>query len=150
DLGNPAGTLKRIDPAEHNLLGVTNTFTDFHPMKGPMVTQTLQDIIGNEPHHWRGDRGGLEQFNPAFVSLLGDDSQLTTNEMQEFEDFLATIHFPPNPYRSISNSLPTNLPLPGHFTSGRFAAAGQPLPNGDAVHALTNMFRSFARRLDTP
>ncbi|MFO1498586.1 MAG: hypothetical protein U1G07_09370 [Verrucomicrobiota bacterium] len=32
---------------------VTN---DFHPMKGLMVTQTLQDIVGHELFHWRGDR----------------------------------------------------------------------------------------------
>lgn len=31
-------------------------FEPFHPMKGPMTTQTLQDIIGKEPLHWRGDR----------------------------------------------------------------------------------------------
>ena len=29
-------------------------------MKGPMTTQTMQDIIGHEPLHWRGDRSGLE------------------------------------------------------------------------------------------
>ena len=152
DLGNPAGTVKPINPTEHNLgagiPGLTVGFTDFHPMKGPMTTQTLQDIIGNEPHHWRGDRDGLEQFNPAFVSLLGDDSQLTTNEMQEFEDFLATIHVPPNPNRSVTNSLPTNLPLSGQITSGRFNPAGQPLPNGNAVRALNTLYRPLARGID--
>ena len=152
DLGNPAGAVKPIDPAKHNLgggiPGLTTGFTDFHPMKGPMTTQTLQDIIGNEPHHWRGDRDGLEEFNPAFVSLLGRETQLTTNEMQEFEGFLATIHFPPNPYRTISNSLPTSLLLPGHFTSGRFAPAGQPLPAGNAVRALNTLYRPIARGID--
>jgi hypothetical protein len=28
-----------------------------------MVTQSLQDIIGREPVHWRGDRPGIESFN---------------------------------------------------------------------------------------
>lgn len=152
DLGNPAGTVKPIDPNVHNLggdfPGLTTGFTDFHPMKGPMTTQTLQDIIGNEPHHWRGDRDGLEQFNPAFVSLLGDDTQLTTNEMQEFEDFLGTIHFPPNPFRTLTNTLPTNLPLPGQFTSGRFGPPGQPLPNGDAQRALDTIYRPRSRGID--
>jgi hypothetical protein len=41
------------------------------PMKGPMTTQTLQDIIGKEPHHWRGDRDGIEEFNGAFVGAAG-------------------------------------------------------------------------------
>jgi len=131
DLGNPAGDMKAFDQNCR-----TATCEDWHPMKGPMATQTLQDIIGKEPLHWRGDRFGLEEFNGAFPGLQGDDEMLTTTEMQEFEDFLATIHFPPNPFRNLDNTLPTDLPLPGHFTTGRFAPAGQPLPNGDAQAGL--------------
>ena len=73
---------------------------------------------------------------PAFVKLQGNDVMLSPAEMQQFEDFLATLTFPPNPFRNLDNSLPTNLPLPGHYTSGRFAPAGQPLPNGNAVAGL--------------
>jgi YVTN family beta-propeller protein len=138
DLGDPTGTMK--PEAEQNdfagIPGLSGNFPDWHPMKGPMLTQTLQDIIGKEPHHWRGDRDGLEEFAPAFIGLQGDDTTLTAQEMQEFEDFLATIAIPPNPYRNLDNSLPTNLPLPGHFTTGRFGPAGQPLPNGNAVTGL--------------
>ncbi|MFN0059265.1 MAG: beta-propeller fold lactonase family protein [Planctomycetota bacterium] len=134
DLGDPSGTVKLFN--QNCLMGIDPTCDDWHPMKGPMTTQTLQDIIGKEPHHWRGDRDGIEEFNGAFEGLLGDDEQLTATEMQEFENFLATIHFPPNPFRNFNNTLPTNLPLPGHFTTGRFAAAGQPLPNGNAVAGL--------------
>ena len=92
DLGQPEGSMK--SPTGQNLgMGVINSgFQNWHPMKGPMATQTLQDIIGKEPHHWRGDRSGLEEFNPAFVGLQGDDATLTADEMQEFEDFLATIY----------------------------------------------------------
>ena len=32
-------------------------------MKGPMVTPTLQGIIGNGPFHWRGDRAAV--LHPA-------------------------------------------------------------------------------------
>lgn len=131
DLGDPSGSMKAFD--QNCLLGGCQ---DWHPMKGPMTTQTFQDIIEKEPHHWRADRAGIEQFNPAFESILGDDTQLTAQEMQQFEDFLATIHFPPNPYRSIDNTLPTALPLDGHFTTGRFAPAGQPLPDGNAQIGL--------------
>jgi hypothetical protein len=56
--------------------------------------------------------------------------------MQEFEDFLGTIRFPPNPFRNLDNSLPTSLPLPGHFAPGRFGPAGTPLPAGNAVEGL--------------
>jgi DNA-binding beta-propeller fold protein YncE len=138
DLGDPAGAMKA--EAEQNdfagIPGLSGGFPDWHSMKGPMLTQTLQDIIGKEPHHWRGDRDGIEEFSGAFIGLQGDDTTLTTAEMQQFEDFLATITFPPNPFRNLDNTLPVNLPLPGHFTTGRFAPAGQPLPNGNAVQGL--------------
>lgn len=131
DLGDPAGDMRAFN---QNCLD--NLCEDWHPMKGPMTTQTLQDIVGKEPHHWRGDRNGLEEFSGAFSGLLGDDAPASPAAMQEFEDFLATVHFPPNPFRNFDNTLPTNLPLPGQFTTGRFGPAGQPLPNGDAVQGL--------------
>ena len=139
DLGDPTGEMK---PSNDQNVGLWNPilrigFRDWHPMKGAMLTQTLQDIIGLEPFHWRGDRDGIEEFNDAFESLLGDDEQLTDEEMQEFEDFLATIHFPPNPFRRIDNSLPTDVPLPGHFAgTDRFAPRGTPLPNGNAQRGV--------------
>ena len=142
DLGDPAGLNKSV--AGQNLgaglPGLNSGFLPFHAMKGPMSTQTLQDIIGKEPHHWRGDRNGLEEFAGAFLALQGDDATLTPTEGQQFEDFLASIFFPPNPFRNFDNTLPTNLPLPGHYTTGRFAAAGLPLPNGNAVSGLS-MYR---------
>ncbi|HTF88953.1 MAG TPA: hypothetical protein VK843_11130 [Planctomycetota bacterium] len=138
DLGDPAGANKPVAGQNlgASLPGLNTGFTPFHSMKGPMTTQTLQDIIGKEPHHWRGDRDGIEQFAPAFLGLQADDVTLTPSEMQEFESFLATIFYPPNPFRNFDNSLPTSLPLPGHFTTGRFAPAGAPLPNGNAVAGL--------------
>ncbi|MFG0316248.1 MAG: hypothetical protein ACF8XB_03165 [Planctomycetota bacterium JB042] len=138
DLGDPGGDVKSLAGQNlgANVPGLNTGFQPFHPMKGPMTTQTLQDIVGKEPHHWRGDRDGLEEFAGAFSGLLGDDQPLPPAEMQEFEDFLATIHFPPNPFREFDNSLPTNLPLPGHYTTGRFGLANQPLPNGNAVAGL--------------
>jgi YVTN family beta-propeller protein len=134
DLGDPAGAVKPFD--QECLTAIASPCEDFHPMKGPMLTQTLQDIVGKEPFHWRGDRDGLEEFNAAFETLLGDDETLTAGEMQEFEDFLGTIRFPPNPFRNLDNTLPSSLPLPGHFASGRFGPAGTPLPSGNAVQGL--------------
>jgi DNA-binding beta-propeller fold protein YncE len=138
DLGDPAGSAKSTAGQNlgGNIPGLNTGFQPWHPMKGPMTTQTLQDIVGHEPHHWRGDRFGIEEFAGAFTALQGDDETLTPAEMQQFEDFLATVAFPPNPFRNFDNTLPTNLPLPGHFTTGRFAPAGQPLPNGNAVAGL--------------
>lgn len=149
DLGDPSGV---VDPLTglnlgFGLPGLTTGFQSFHPMKGPMTTQTLQDIIGHEPHHWRGDRAGIEAFANAFVALQGGEGALAADDMQEFEDFLATITFPPNPFRTIDNALPTDLPLPGHFKTGRFGTAGEALPNGNAVNGLA-IYRSNSRKLD--
>jgi len=139
DLGNPAGAVASSAGQNRgmNVPGLNSGFDNFHPMKGPMTTQTLQDIIGKEPLHWRGDRNGIEDFNGAFVDLQGDDTMLSSTEMQEFEDFLATLHFQPNPLRNFDNTLPTNLPLPGMASAGRFTPAGTPLPNGNAETGLT-------------
>ena len=138
DLGDPAGSMKSVAGQNFgsNIPGLNTGFQNFHPMKGPMTTQSLQDIIGREPLHWRGDRDGLEEFSPAFVGLQGDDASPSAAEMQEFEDFLATITYPPNPYRNFDNTLPTQLPLPGFFSPGRFSPKGTPLPDGNAVAGL--------------
>lgn len=145
DLGNPTGEMKIITRTNINFARFPPPSTNhFHPMKGPMVTQTLQDIIGHEPFHWRGDRDGLEDFNPTFTDLQGADAELTDQAMQEFEDFLATIHFPPNPFRNLDNSLPTRLPLPSQLALGRGNRfRGEPLPDGNAQAGLT-LFRTAA------
>ena len=155
DLGDPAGEVLPLTNLNlgFNFPGLAPAtapvaYQPFHPMKGPMTTQTLQGIIGLEPHHWRGDRSGIEAFSGAFTGLQGDDVTLTNAEMQQFEDFLASLYFPPNPFRNIDNTLPTSLPLPGHFATGRFLmAAGTPLPNGNAVNGLA-VYRSTTRRVD--
>lgn len=128
--------------------GLDSGMQPFHPMKGPMTTQTLQDIIGLEPHHWRGDRSGIEQFNGTFTALHGADAGLTPAQMAEFKAFLGTIYYPPNPFRNPDNSLPTDLPLEGQYATGKFQlAAGTPLPNGNAQRAL-DRYRDFDRPLD--
>jgi DNA-binding beta-propeller fold protein YncE len=138
DLGDPAGIVESSGGQNlgMNLPGLNTGFEDFHPMKGPMTTQTFQDIIGNEPFHWRGDRDNLGGFLPAFAGLQGDDTTPSSADVDEFADFLGTVHFPPNPFRNFDNSLPTSLPLPGHFSVGRFSAPGTPLPNGNATLGL--------------
>jgi len=139
DLGDPSGSVASASGQNLGMgfPGLTTGFEDFAPMKGPMTTQTLQDIIGKEPLHWRGDRDSLHDFPGAFVGLQGGNAQPTASDIDEFEAFLTTIHFPPNPFRNFDNSLPTNVPLAGHFSTGRFSPAGTPLPDGNAVVGLS-------------
>jgi hypothetical protein len=137
DLGDPTGELQIITNANFGnfVPGLTN---NYHPMKGPMTTLTLQDIISHEPFHWRGDRNGIEQFSGTFTNLQGAVATLTTNEMEDLKDFLATVRFAPNPFRQFDNSLSTNLPLPGLLAFGRGSLpAGSPLPHGNAQAGQT-------------
>ena len=94
DLGNPLGDVAPVT----TFLPPGSTSSDtLHPMKGPMMTQSLRGIISNEPFHWRGDRAGLENFNGAFVSLLGGPRLLSTEEMSAFKAFVQSLFYPPNP-----------------------------------------------------
>src|SRR5690606_37745722 len=56
DLGNPDALLENYT----NPFRVTNPFDPnppkFHPMKGPMTTQSLRGMADHGPLHWRGDR----------------------------------------------------------------------------------------------
>src|ERR1051325_8148583 len=130
DLGNPDGAVLP-DPGPFAPVlpqfGTDPLFglrPDFHPMKGPMVTQSLRGMANHGPMHWRGDRtggndapsaqpnsgsfdeqAGFKKFNPAFVSLLGRDAQLSPDQMQAFTDFVLQITYPPNPIRNLDNSL---------------------------------------------
>ncbi|MBL4659726.1 MAG: hypothetical protein JKY19_05175 [Alcanivoracaceae bacterium] len=136
DLGDPSGNMKEFN--QNCQTEIDGEFcSDFHPMKGPMMTQTFQDIIGNEPFHWRGDRNGIEAFNGAYESINGDDTQLLSNEMQKLKAMIATITFPPNPFRNIDNTLPASIALTNHYTPGRFSPPGQPLGAGNPQNGLT-------------
>ncbi len=143
DLGNPAEHLS------------TNASFVFHPMKGPMVTQTLQDIITptnfngisqiQQPLHWRGDKKNIEEFNPTFTNLQSAELALTTNEMADFKTMLASMFFPPNFLRTFSNTLPASVPLPGHFGRSTNNVQGVPLPPGNAQLGFTRFDRADCR-----
>ena len=132
DLGDPSG----------DVLQTTINFSgsvipvSYHPMKGVMMTQTLQDIMGHEPFHWRGDRSHIGEFNQTFTNLLAAPTALAPDELRELGDFLATVRMPPNPLRTLENGLSTSVPLPGHRS-----LTGAPLPNGDAKAGFLS-FRS--------
>ena len=78
---------------------------EFHPMKGPMITQTLRGLAGQEPYHWRGDRADFAAFNPAFDGLMGG-SQLSPDDMVAFTTFINTILYQPNPNQKLDRSFP--------------------------------------------
>lgn len=112
DLGDPAGAVKNFDAlCNAGLGGAAGLCNHWHPMKGPMTTQTLVGLFGTEPLHWRGDRRTIADFNPTFVTLLGNERELSPQEMADFAAFLATLRFPPNPNRTLDDGLRTSLPV---------------------------------------
>ncbi|HWL94910.1 MAG TPA: hypothetical protein VNT79_15430, partial [Phycisphaerae bacterium] len=116
DLGDPAGEIKEFNQT-CNIGLLQLECKDWHPMKGPMTTQTLIGTVGNRPLHWRGDREDIAAFNGAFESLLGAEAQLSDEDMAEFEAFLATIVHPPNPNRRLDGTLRDAMQLRGRAAS---------------------------------
>jgi hypothetical protein len=119
DLGNPDEVLlvntnpfRVPNPAP----GLFPSMKDFHPMKGPMSTQSLRGMADHGPMHWRGDRTGgggdaldeglaFVKFIVAFEGLLGRDGPISNADMQKFADFILQVTYPPNPIRNLDNSL---------------------------------------------
>jgi DNA-binding beta-propeller fold protein YncE len=128
DLGNPDGEVaENPGPFASELLNlITGQPMEpiFHPMKGPMTTQSLRGMANHGSMHWRGDRTGgnaapsvqpnsgtfderaaFDQFNPAFADLLGRHSAIPQADMDAFTDFVLKITYPPNPNRPLDNVL---------------------------------------------
>jgi DNA-binding beta-propeller fold protein YncE/mono/diheme cytochrome c family protein len=115
DLGDPDGVVTtNSNPFE------VGSGASFHPLKGPMTTQTLRGLANHGPMHWRGDRSGatpgnpagafderaaFEAFNVAFAGLLGRSGPLPAADMTAFARFALEIVSPPNPLRELDNSL---------------------------------------------
>ena len=130
DLGNPdAGFTSLPSSIKFNLAALgsrvngTGNVGELHPLKGPMLTQTLRGLAFHGPMHWRGDRAvgvfgtdpsvgppfdafvSFMNFIGAFEELLGRADPLPVADMRAFSDFSLAIATPPNPIRALDNSL---------------------------------------------
>jgi len=128
DLGNPdAPVIDNPGPFASALFNeITQQPIDpvFHPMKGPMVTQSLRGMANHGPMHWRGDRTGgndapsaqpdsgtfdehaaFEKFRVGFTDLLGRDAFIPAADMDAFTAFILQVTYPPNPNRALDNVL---------------------------------------------
>ncbi len=128
DLGNPDAPL--LDHPGPFASALFNEITQqpippvFHPMKGPMVTQSLRGMANHGPMHWRGDRTGgndapsaqpdsgtfdehaaFEKFQVGFTDLLGRDAFIPPADMDAFTNFILQVTYPPNPNRALDNVL---------------------------------------------
>src|SRR5688572_9287886 len=121
DLGNPDDvTINNPGPVKLEQGAVLfGAMIDFHPMKGPMTTQSLRGMANHGSMHWRGDRTGgndsggsafdenaaFLKFIVAFEGLLGAAAPISNAQMQSFADFILQVTYPPNPIRNLDNSL---------------------------------------------
>jgi YVTN family beta-propeller protein len=150
DLGNPdADTKGNPIPIRLELgasgapspINGTGNPRQFHPMKGPMTTQTLRGLVNSGAMHWRGDRSvgvfGTDPFDAelsfrnfivAFDELVGRAQQISSDDMQKFADFVLAIMLPPNPVRALDNSL-----TPAQ-AAGRAYFLGQDGPDSGGGH----------------
>ena len=155
DLGDPDGDLLN-NPGPFAVGPFANppaVYKDFHPLKGPMTTQSLRGMANHGPMHWRGDRTGgndapssvqpdsgtfdedaaFRKFNGAFPGLLGRSAQLQPAEMQAYTDFILQVTYPPNPIRALDNSLTPDEQAGRNFFKGPISDA---LQNCDGCHRL--------------
>ena len=149
DLGNPFGeVLANPNPVEPGL-----DVADFHPLKGPMTTQSLRGLVGQGPLHWRGDKTNVpdpldvpvdfEGFNESFMTLLGRSTPLDAATFDNFNQFVMSLLYLPNPIRQLDDSLtPTeaagqNVFLNEITTDGGFACGDcHALPTGTNANSL--------------
>jgi YVTN family beta-propeller protein len=103
DLGDPRGPMQRIDTRGQFNDGIVSAA---HPMKGPMITQTLRGLPPTGMLHWRADRLNLDAFNQAFVGLLGHPGTLPDSEMAAFDEFVLPLVHPPNPNERLNRTMP--------------------------------------------
>lgn len=109
---------------------------NWHPMKGPLVTQTLIGIIGTEPFHWRGEKHNLSEFNAAFVNLQGRESQVSAAEMASMSDYVASLKFGPQPNRNLDGTVKTSLAIIGGAPVGA-GGTGNPSSGQTLFNTMT-------------
>ncbi len=123
DLGNPDDDVSSNPMAIKLAIGAGGSVNggasvnEFHPMKGPMTTQTLRGLSNSGPMHWRGDRSNgffgvglgealsFDNFIVAFEGLVGRATPISTVDMMKFTDFALTLTLPPNPVRALDGVL---------------------------------------------
>lgn len=127
NLGDPGGSVN-IDTQPLNFSHGINveTRSTFHPLKGPMTTQTLKGMANHGAMHWRGDRvsgyygedpcnepsgapcseeHSFKNFIVAFEGLLGRDGVISDQDMQSFTRFALSMMLPPNPIAKLDNTV---------------------------------------------
>jgi YVTN family beta-propeller protein len=100
NLGDPTGEMTSF---------VQNGQTfQYHPMKGPMITQTLRGLANTAPYHWRGDKPDFAAFNVAFSALMGG-TQISDANMATFTTYMNSVLYLPNPTETLDRNMPPTV-----------------------------------------
>ena len=153
DLGDPGGNMSAVISAGLSSHDSTLIEQSLHPMKGPLTTQTLRGLAGNEAaptdsldgdprppaaivtkFHWRGDKPSIQSFNSTFTNLMGGTSP-SSEQMDRMAEYLRSIIHPPNPNLNLDRSLRTNLPE-GNAALGRTVFLNHSQSHCAACHDL--------------
>lgn len=108
DLGDPDGDMSEVKGANFASHNTQPQVRLMHPMKGPMMTQTLRGLAQNQLLHWRGDRATLADFNPTFRDLMGG-MLLPDDDMAALKRYLDSLRHHPNPHRTLENTAPSKF-----------------------------------------
>ena len=104
DLGDPDGEMLILTGTNLSLGDTEPVDRPVHPMKGPMVTQSLRGIKNAGPFHWRGDKQSIQEFSSSFVKLQAGEEP-TSTDMDHVALYLESLRNHPNPNRNLDNSL---------------------------------------------
>jgi hypothetical protein len=158
DLGNPTDSMLTISGALLSLHS-PDSFVDreIHPMKGPMITQTLIGLSEESKLHWRGDKPTIQSFNPTFPNLLAAEC-LPAADIDQVAAYLLNLRHHPNPHLQLDRSLPADLDG-GNPTDGiavftlfdNHCSACHTLPSGTSNNLdIPSTFGSFQPLKDAP
>jgi len=119
------------------LLLDANLVAHFPADRGEMMTQSLRGLVDhpvnfdgqgfftNAPYHWRGDKPRFEDFNEAFVNLMGAPETapgsglaLTSNEMFLYTNAINSIMLAGNPLENVDRT------LDGAYSTGSSSGSG--------------------------
>jgi len=120
DQGDPGGEMLTVKGAFLSAHITTLEDRKLHPMKGPMVTQTLIGMAANitplttpaqavtSKFHWRGDKPSIQSFNSTFDKLMGG-TEIPAGDMEALTAYLLALRHHPNPYRNPDRTLPATI-----------------------------------------
>lgn len=143
DLGDPGGTMVNVIGYNNSLHSTTPQTRTMHPMKGPMVTQTLRGLKepANQPvaipdpiFHWRGDRPTIQSFNVTYRDLMAG-SLPPAPDMDALAEYLFSLLLHPNPFRGLNRALPATI-SGGDPNSGRLMFIDHLKSHCATCHAL--------------